>query len=180
MINTHNTSSIVFLLMSFVATTPLTSSALPSTGVEIGNGKVDEHGGFEIGHGSFASNVYQIVGKWHVTWLKKLSESSLGKDAIKTSAKIDFTKTLALLSVEDLFSSVDNNRWNRVRVATVDGVKENRVSSSNVRQLEYRLLVAPGQLVTVLVTGPTGSPADEAFENFQKTLESMELPSSGT
>lgn len=170
------------LIMLSVPLFFLTLSELrASNGVEIGNAKVDENGGFEIGNGSFANDVYrlkQIIGRWQVDWMKKYAEfTALGGEALRTRAEIDVEKALTILSLEDLNASEEAGTWNPVHIGNAYGIKRDQVSMSGRRQLKYRLFRAPGEVISITLSGPVGTPTNEAFENFQKALEKIEVVS---
>ncbi len=173
-----------FLFLASLGVLPVQSHAIttPDNGVEIGNGKpVDNQGGFELGN-SFANDVYKlklVVGKWQVEYLKQFSEfRAQGKDAVRTKAEIDLVKEISILTLQDLMDSVEAGAWLPVHVGNAYGVKHDGVSVSGMRQLEYKLFRGPGEVVTIVLSGPVGIPMNEAFENFQKTLESLEVTKS--
>lgn len=172
------------LLVAAFALMPVTgfSIAQPNNGVEIGNGKpVDNQGGFELGN-SFANDVYklkQVIGKWQVEYLKQFAEfRAQGMNAVRTKAEIDVVKQINILSLQDLVDSVEAGQWLPVHVGNAYGVKHDSVSLSGMRQLEYKLFRGPGEVVTIVLQGPVSNPMNEAFENFQKTLESLEVSKS--
>lgn len=172
------------LLLVCVVLQPVSAFSItaPNNGVEIGNGKpVDNQGGFELGN-SFANDVYklkQVIGKWQVEYLKQFTEfRAQGKDAVRTKAEIDLVKEISILTLQDLMDSVEAGNWLPVHIGNAYGVKHDGVSLSGIRQLEYKLFRGPGEIVTIVLSGPLGKPMNEAFENFQKTLESLEVTKS--
>lgn len=163
-----------------------TTFAFADNGVEIGNGKPtvggDDKGGIELGNGSFENDVYklkQIIGKWKIEFLDKFTEFRAAElNGIRTQAEIDMEKSLSILCLEDLIAASDTAEWRPVHVGNAYGVKQDKTSVSGIRKLKYRLFRAPGEIITVILSGPQGDKASEAFDNFQKTLESLEVKKS--
>ncbi len=166
----------------FLSNVALASFSRTSSGVEIGNGKrFDDKGGFEIGNGSFANEIYkikQIIGTWKVEVLNKFTgfTAITSNEEVKARGDIDLTRMDDVFTLEDLIRAGLEEGWQRVRVGNAEGIKKiEPVSLSGIRKLEYRLFRAPTEVVKITLVGPQGEPGISSFDKFQKMIEGRDI-----
>ena len=175
MISLSSLSRSAFFRLLFTASFVATSAI--AAGVELGNGhSVNVSGGFEVGN-CFITNdlsrLKQVIGNWRVEALNRFTDfTGTGGDSVLARGTIDVESRDDVLSPLDLDAQAEG--WESVSIGNVRGIKSDS-NMDGIRILKYQLFRAPTQIIRISLIGPILDAGFQAFEKFQKTLETLEV-----
>ena len=135
-------------------------------------------GGFEVGN-CFITNdlsrLKHVIGAGRVEALNKFTDfNSSGAESVLAHGTIDAERMDNVLSPLDLPDTTLEEGWDSISIGNVCGIKKD-FSIDGIRVLKYLLFRAPTQVIRISLVGPIHDAGFQAFEKFQRTLETLEV-----